>query len=91
MGVGLGPVNQTIPCYIVKYESSSAWVLFYNKIQDFEYEEGYEYVIKVEKSEIENPQMDASSLQFSLSKIISVEKKSSIGIPDEFKKYFITP
>ncbi|WP_424493493.1 DUF4377 domain-containing protein [Salinimicrobium sp. GXAS 041] len=53
------------------------WELFYYKddIEGFDYEEGYIYDLIVEKSEIENPPMDASSVNYKLIRIESKEKQ----------------
>jgi len=74
--VGVGPMK----CFYVK-EKGDTWEFFYNNIDGFNYEPGYEYVIKVKVTKVENPPMDASSLKYTLVKEVSKTKKESEGLP----------
>lgn len=71
--VGVAPMK----CLVVKEAGSDEWTLFYDAIEGFDYEEGYEYVLEVKRSAIENPPMDASSIRTELVRVISKEKKDS--------------
>ena len=50
-------------CMFVKEGDVQEWNLFYSRIEGFEYEEGYEYVLKVKKTTLENPPADSSSIR----------------------------
>lgn len=73
----VGPV--TVPCQgvapqvclQVKESPDEAYRLFYNRIEGFDYEPGYNYELRVEVSEIENPPADASNLHYSLIEVVS--------------------
>lgn len=51
----------------------------FSGIEDFEYIRGYEYVLKVEKTHIAEPPMDAPSIRYRLVEIISQEFKLGEG------------
>ena len=76
---GVGP--QT--CLLVKEEGAPDWTYFYDRIDGFDYEKGYEYVVKVRVDEVENPPMDASSKSYSLVKVVDKQKKNSENLPVE--------
>ncbi|TCK07607.1 DUF4377 domain-containing protein [Marinobacterium mangrovicola] len=59
--IGVGPMK----CLVVNGS------MFYDKIQGFEYEEGYQYRLKVARSERENPPADASRYEYQLIEITS--------------------
>jgi len=52
---------------------SGRWENFYDNIAGFDYESGYIYQLKVRKKKVKNPPQDASSVQFTLVKVISKE------------------
>ena len=61
-------------------ESRCEYGLFYDQIEGFNYEEGYEYEIVVEVTKVENPPADASSLKYTLIEVVSktpVEHKTN--------------
>ena len=58
-------------CLLVKFDPESESELFYDSIIGFEYEAGFEYELRVNKSDIENPPADASSIQYELIEIVS--------------------
>lgn len=68
-------------CMLVKGIDAASWEFFYGNIEGFEYEPGYEYVLKVKKSVVENPPQDASSVKYELVKVLSREQKTSEGMP----------
>ena len=58
-------------CMLVKDSPEAEWTYFYDQIQGFEYEEGFNYQINVEVQQIDNPPADASSVKYVLKEIIS--------------------
>ena len=76
---GVGPQA----CLLVKEEDTPDWTYFYDRIDGFDYQKGYEYVVKVRVAEVENPPMDASSKSYSLVKVVDRQKKDSEGLPPE--------
>ena len=62
-------------CMLVKEGDAQNWTLFYSNIDGFDYEEGYEYVLKVKKLNVENPPADRSSIKYTLIKVVSKTKK----------------
>lgn len=79
--VGVAPQQ----CLQVKTTPDGEYQLFYDTIQGFEYEEGYEYEIVVSRTEVENPPADASKYQYSLVEVVSksnatVQEVSQVGL-----------
>lgn len=68
--VGVGP--QT--CYLYKENQEDEWKFFYGQISGFDYEPGYEYVIKVKIGVKGNDYQDASNFDFELLEVISKTK-----------------
>jgi len=68
-------------CMLVKKGNAADWEFFYDQIQGFNYEEGYEYVLNVEEQKVENPPADASSIRYRLVKEISKTQKISDDLP----------
>ena len=64
-------------CFVVKDEGTNDWRYLHNSIKDFTYESGYEYVIKVKQDFVKNPAADASSVNYSLIKVVSKTAKDS--------------
>ncbi len=58
-------------CMLVKYEPSADYQYFYNQIEGFEFEPGYNYELQVLVTEVENPPADGSSLQYTLIEEVS--------------------
>lgn len=79
--IGMGVAEQE--CYLVKEANETTWSLFYSPIEGFDYEPGYEYVIRVKVTPLENPPMDASSARFALEKVVSKTRKTSEGMPEQ--------
>ncbi|MDJ0752827.1 MAG: META and DUF4377 domain-containing protein [Ardenticatenaceae bacterium] len=65
--VGEGP--QT--CLLIKEDPAADWTYFYDTIEGFEWEAGYEYELKVSVSEVEDPPADGSSLRYELIEVVS--------------------
>lgn len=68
-------------CMLVKEDNTKDWSFFYNHIDGFNYEKGYEYVLEVKKEELENVPADVSSLKYILVKQISKIEKASENLP----------
>ena len=60
----------TQKCFQIKEDEADNWSSFYGKIEGFDYEEGYNYKLKVEVSTIENPPSDGASEKYSLVEIL---------------------
>lgn len=75
--VGVGPMK----CYIVKRGGQTDWEFFYNNIEGFTFEPGYEYVLEVKTEKIENPAADQSAIKYILVKEVSKEQKASENLP----------
>ena len=75
--VGVGPMK----CMYVKKANQPDWEFFYNQIEGFNYEEGYEYVIDVKEEPVQNTPADASSVKYVLVKEISKTQKTSTDLP----------
>ena len=75
--VGVAPMK----CLLVKAEGQQDWEFFYNNIEGFNYEPGYEYVIEVKKETIERPAADQSSIKYTLVKEVSKTQKTSDNLP----------
>jgi hypothetical protein len=71
----VGLFEQT--CYLVQKQEQLGveWELFYDPIIGFTevYEEGFIYKIKVHVEEVDNPAADASSFQYVLLEILSIQ------------------
>ena len=62
-------------CMLVKENPEDDYTLFFDQIEGFDYEEGYEYEITIREEQVENPPADASSIKWTL---VSVESKEPI-------------
>lgn len=65
--VGVAPQQ----CLQVKISPNDEYQLFYDTIQGFDYEEGFDYEIVVSRTEVENPPADASKYQYNLVEVVS--------------------
>lgn len=68
-------------CLLVKKGDATEWEYFYSPIEGFNYEEGFEYVIEVKESKVENPPEGRSSIQYTFVKEVSKTKKNSENLP----------
>ncbi len=64
-------------CMMVKKGDATNWELFYSKIEGFDYEPGYEYVLDVKEEVQEKPAADSSSIKYYLVKQISKTAKTA--------------
>ena len=61
-------------CLQVKKPQDDMWTLFYQNITNFNYVEGYTYIVRVRVDTAKNPPADGSNLRYSLRKILYSEK-----------------
>ena len=54
--------------------------MYFSQIEGFNYEKGFEYLIKVKKTKIDNPPMDGYSISYSLIEVISKTEVGDNGI-----------
>lgn len=76
---GVGPME----CLQVKTGKEKEWTYFYRDIEGFDFEPGYRYKLKIEKSKQErNLPADASAYTYKLKKVISKKKVKSAAVLD---------
>ncbi|KAB1160402.1 DUF4377 domain-containing protein [Tenacibaculum aiptasiae] len=71
----------TQKCLLVKETTGKNWEYFYDNIEGFNYEEGFEYVLEVSEKEVSPLPADASTVKIVLVKIVSKIKKDSENLP----------
>lgn len=64
---GMGPQK----CYQVKERPEDPWLLFYDEIEGFDYEEGYTYEVRVEETRVADPPADAASFKWRLLEVVN--------------------
>ena len=64
--VGVAPQK----CLLVKEDPKDDWTFFYNQIEGFEYEPGYEYELRIREEEVKDPPADASSIRWILLEVV---------------------
>lgn len=82
--VGVAPQK----CMLIRESLQDDWHFFYDKIQGFDYQEGYSYQLKITIEEIKNPPSDASHLKYTLIEVLSKEKsidKNPVSINNKWK------
>lgn len=67
-------------CLQVMREIDDAWISWYDGIDGFVYEPGYEYVLRVEESSLQNPPADRSAIQW---KLIEVVEKTTFPFGEQ--------
>ena len=73
--VGVSPQK----CMKVRFGADEEWTFFYDQIEGFTYEEGYNYTLSVRTFSVDNPPADASSKRYVLDRVISKEPASDHG------------
>jgi heat shock protein HslJ len=73
---GVGPQK----CLLVKENPDDEYSLFYDQIEGFDYEEGYEYELRVREETVQDPPADASAIKWTLIEVVS---KTPVGAPLE--------
>jgi len=81
-------------CLLVKENPNDEYTYFYDQIEGFDYEEGYEYVIRVKEETVDNPPAGGSSIRWILIDVVSktpVSEASTVsgleGIPWILQSY----
>lgn len=80
----VGEAPQT--CLQVKFEEDGEWQLFYGSIAGFDYEPGFDYELKVNKTEVANPPADSSSIRYELVEVVeqtAVTSESDTSLLDQ--------
>lgn len=62
-------------CLMVKKQADEQWHNFYDQIEDFNYQPGYEYRLRIAVTPIDNPMADGSDRRYTLLDIL--EKTSA--------------
>jgi heat shock protein HslJ len=78
---GISPMK----CILVQKGESieqGQWKNFYSEIEGFEYETGYLYKLKVKEEKQENVPADASSIKYTLIKVVEKKKDLKLRIND---------
>lgn len=68
-------------CMQVRETPDGEWLLFYDQIEGFTYEPGFEYELVVSVQQVPNPPADASSLKYTL--VEEVSKTPAAGMEGE--------
>ena len=64
---GVGPQR----CLLVKEQQSSEYLFFYDHIEGFQFESGFEYEILVRVDRVRDAPSDSSTLKYSLIEVVS--------------------
>lgn len=67
-----GPFSRK--CLLVKQNDDPDFLYFYDSIEGFTYEDGYEYTLLVQRGRVDNPPADGSSFRYRLVRQISRTK-----------------
>ena len=71
--VGVAPMK----CMLVRETPDAEWTNFYDRIEGFDYEPGFDYELRVRTEKVENPPADASSIRYILEEIVARTPMSS--------------
>ena len=58
-------------CLLVKENPTDKYTFFYDQIEGFDYEEGYDYVLTVKEEPVDNPPAGGSSIKWVLVEVVS--------------------
>lgn len=72
--------------YMIKTENTSEWTPFYDPIFNFDYEDGYEYIISVARYPWEKTIQDVGEWKYVFIKLHEKKQKESEDIP-----YWVVP
>lgn len=64
-------------CLQIKKPQDEKWSLFYQTIENFNYVEGYTYILRLRVDTVKNPPADASNLKYRLRQILHRERTAS--------------
>lgn len=70
-------------CLLVKESPEDDYMYFYSNIAGFEYEEGYEYEIRVLQEPVENPPAGGSSFNYTLVEVVNKQPATTEGTETE--------
>jgi len=73
--VGVAPQQ----CLLVRESLEEDYSYFYSTIEGFDYEPGYAYELLVEKTPVENPPADGSSIRWTLVEVVAKVPASGAG------------
>lgn len=76
-----GPFYRSV--FVVKNKMDEKWTFLYDIIENFDWEQGYEYELLVKFYKIDNPMEDQASERCVLDKIVLKTKKNSVGLPND--------
>jgi heat shock protein HslJ len=57
-------------CMLVKESLEGDWTLYYDQIEGFVHEEGFDYRLRISEEEVQNPPADASSIRWVLVEVL---------------------
>ena len=77
-------------CMLVKENPEDDYTLFYDQIEGFNYEAGFEYELEVEVEQVADPPAGGSSLKWSLIRILN-KQPVAIAPEGELKTIFVDP
>ena len=77
-------------CMLVKENPADEYMLFYDQIEGFEYEEGYEYELLVKVEQVENPPAGGSSIKWILVQEVG-KQPVPIAAEGELKTIYVGP
>ncbi|MFD1315397.1 DUF4377 domain-containing protein [Namhaeicola litoreus] len=84
--VGVAPQK----CMLIREKQTDPWSNFYGRIDGFDYEEGFEYLIKVKETKIKNPPADGSSLKYTLIEVLRKRKtEEEISLYNDWKVTYL--
>ncbi len=82
--VGVGPMK----CMQVKSDPEGEYEYFYDTIEGFEYEDGFEYELEVQVDPRENPPADASAYTYTLLRILN---KQPVAMESTTETWIVAP
>lgn len=62
-------------CLQIKEKAGGEWHLFYDTIENFDFQKGFYYILKVKRTQIPNPPKDASKFRWELLEIAQKTKR----------------
>lgn len=79
--MGYADSDLLTPFLLTKSNQDDIWTLWYNHIDGFEFEQGYECVLRIGEHKIVQDGR-TRGYEYNLIKVISKEKKDSQGLPE---------
>jgi hypothetical protein len=72
---GMGPQH----CMLTRRSPTAEWTYFYDGIEGFAYEPGFDWTLRVRTREIRNPPADGSSIEYRLLEVIEKAPAAAEG------------